>query len=152
MTKRDILETGIPLVGIYLLGLHLPLQGLTLVGGIQSGRIGTLFVGPLVGLALPVVLICSRKRIAEILAPDEPSNGVNAAPIELLAIAFAIIGVTLVVKGLPTSIQVLNLNTLMGSGKASFLRYVGPILEVVLGAFLFFRSRTLAAIWRDVSK
>ena len=155
MTKRELTSTSLIVLGFYLLGIHLPFNGLALVGSFQSGRITTC-IPPLLAFGFAIFLItCSRQitqRIFLAAGPEDEPEDPNEPSPTLQAIAFSVVGLLLAAKGLPTLASIINLNSVMKAETKVILRYIGPLLETVIGTLIFFNSRRLAAFWAKFNR
>jgi hypothetical protein len=150
MTKREMTSLSLMLLGVYLLGIHLPFYGLALVGSLQSGRIATC-IPPLLAFGFAISLITCSKQITQriLLAAggEEDESGESDEPSPTLqTIAFSVVGLLLAAKGLPSLAGIINLNSVLKGDPTVALRYIGPMLEFVLGILIFFNGRRLSAL------
>ena len=143
------------LLGVYLLGIHLPFYGLALVGSFQSGRIATC-IPPLLAFGFSISLITCSKQITQRIflaagGEDESAESDEPSP-TLQAVAFSVVGLLLAAKGLPSLAGIINLNSVLKGDPSVVLRYIGPMLEFVLGLLIFFNSRRLSALWAKFNR
>ena len=143
------------ILGVYLLGVHLPFQGLALVGALKSGSVTTC-ISPFLAFGFSIFLItCSRQitqRIFLAAGPEDGPKDSNEPSPTLQAIAFSVVGLLLAAKGLPGLAGIINLNQFLKGDATAALRYVGPMLQVVIGGLIFFNSRKLTALWARFNK
>jgi hypothetical protein len=155
MTKREITSLSLMLMGFYLFGTQVPFYGLALVGSLQSGRF-TACAPALIALGFALLLITRSKQITQKIFPMAEENAESEQPRESTAgtqaIAFSVVGLLIAAKGLPSIVGIISLNVLTEGGRTAVLRYIGPMIQVLTGALIFFNSRRLSVLWAKLNK
>jgi hypothetical protein len=176
MNSREVASLALKLLGVYAIIQALPLlQFIPYLAALmdQAGRRNMgmrpsdalLGIIPLLALAgVACVLLTRSDELARKMVPEdrEISVGGLSGP-DVQTIAFSVAGVIVFLLGLPalcqTAVRLASLGpqyygipSSPDRGRQSLnfvLSGLGPILQCVLGAVLFFRSRAVSTFWRS---
>jgi hypothetical protein len=151
MNPRNAAEVALGVAGVWLIVSRLPELGLSLAFSPRHpdgslSWIGLVSVGLVVGCGLGLVLL--RRRIASWLVPM-PQPELRGSVAGLQAVAFSVVGVFLLARGLADFLARLTLSASDVWG-SSIERFAAPLAEVVVGLALFVGSRRLAVIWQSL--
>lgn len=166
MTKREIAGLTIKLMGVWLF-----IKSLTMVPfgignlitlhrsdvGSYAWTIVYMSLGWAVSIVLPLLIIVFSDKCAGLLIRDdrkiEWSGAIQKS--DVLAMAFAIVGLFLILTGIPNLILQLTQLQIRGhysqSGGLSQAAYlVAPVVQIGLGVWLFAGARGIAMFWERI--
>jgi hypothetical protein len=150
MNPRNAAEIALGVAGVWLIASRLPELGLSLVFSPRDPDGSLSWIGLVsVGLVLlcGVGLVLLRYRIASWLVPvAEPELRGSVAGLQ--AVAFSVIGVFLLARGLASFLARLTLSPHVWGSLIE--RLAAPLAEILVGLALFVGARRLTAIWHSL--
>jgi len=151
MNPRNVAEIALGVAGIWLIASRLPEVGLSLVFTPRDpdgslSWIGLVSVGLVILCGLGLILL--RHRLASWLVPM-PQPELTGPLAALQAVAFSIVGVFLLARGLAGFLARLAMSV-SGAWGSPVERFALPLAEGAVGLALFLGSRRLANIWQSL--
>jgi hypothetical protein len=151
MNSRHTAEIALGVAGVWLIASRMPELGLSVVFSLRDhdgslNWIVAVSFGAVILFGLGLILL--RHRIASWLVPI-PEQELKGSAADLQAVAFSVMGVFLLVRGLADFLARLSVS-LPGVWGSSSERFAAPLAQVAVGLALFVGSRRLAASWRSL--
>jgi hypothetical protein len=164
ITRHDVASLAVRILGIYIAVQGLQLLGMLVSFGFRVSSVtSTYAIAFIIYEAIAAVMILMAGRFGMWLLPKAVmlpnTSPESSASTDLQPVAFAVIGVLLAFWAAPEILSALWRNTYTyRSSQIAFrepaqdlmLSLFRPVVQFVLGAWLFFGSKGLARYWRRI--